>query len=134
MASTTTNLGLTKPTTSEAADISVINTNMDLIDEAFGNIYAVYNNYGSTTYGTDDTVTIPDFSSAKAITIVARRYGYAATKTLPKVVISGGNALYLIFRDTTASGAVTQLSISTSGVVTVTSTTTAVILDFIIWY
>lgn len=36
MATTTTNLGLTKPATTDAVDISVINGNMDLIDAALG--------------------------------------------------------------------------------------------------
>lgn len=36
MASTTTNLGLTKPATSEAYNVSVQNNNMDLIDAKFG--------------------------------------------------------------------------------------------------
>lgn len=36
MATTTTNLGLTKPAGTEAPDISVINTNMDKIDTASG--------------------------------------------------------------------------------------------------
>ena len=35
MATQTTNLGLTKPSDSDAPDISVINNNMDLIDEEF---------------------------------------------------------------------------------------------------
>lgn len=38
MATTTTNLGLTKPAYTDSADIGVINTNMDLIDTAVGNI------------------------------------------------------------------------------------------------
>lgn len=36
MATTTTNLKLTKPSDSDAPDISVINSNMDKIDEAIG--------------------------------------------------------------------------------------------------
>lgn len=38
MASTTTNLGLTKPSGTEVPDISVINGNMDKIDSAVGNM------------------------------------------------------------------------------------------------
>lgn len=38
MATTTANLGLTKPTYTEAADIAVINANMDKIDVAVGNL------------------------------------------------------------------------------------------------
>ena len=38
MATTTTNLGLTKPAYTEQADISVINSNMDTIDSAIGTL------------------------------------------------------------------------------------------------
>jgi len=59
MASTTTNLNLTKPAQSDAVNIGVINTNMDLIDQAFGalmgRIYpvgAIYISTNSTNPGT----------------------------------------------------------------------------------
>lgn len=38
MATTTPNLGLTKPAGTEKPDISVINVNMDKIDTAFGDM------------------------------------------------------------------------------------------------
>lgn len=38
MASKTTNLSLTKPELTEAADINVINNNMDIIDNVFSGI------------------------------------------------------------------------------------------------
>ena len=38
MATTTTNLGLTKPAYSDSEDVSVLNSNMDLIDAAFGDV------------------------------------------------------------------------------------------------
>ena len=38
MATTTTNLGLTKPAYADAADVAVFNTNMDLIDSAIGGL------------------------------------------------------------------------------------------------
>ena len=38
MASTTTNLGLTKPAYADEADIAVLNGNMDLLDAAYGSI------------------------------------------------------------------------------------------------
>lgn len=41
MATTTTNLNLTKPADSDAPDISVINENMDKIDEAYGDVAIV---------------------------------------------------------------------------------------------
>lgn len=41
MATTTTNLRLTKPSDSEAPDISVINDNMDKIDSAYGDVAIV---------------------------------------------------------------------------------------------
>lgn len=44
MSSTTTNLGLTKPATSEAYNVSVQNNNMDLIDEKFGEVISKYPN------------------------------------------------------------------------------------------
>ena len=49
MASTTTNLGLTKPAYSDDADISDINGNMDLIDAEAGRVRAnVAANYDSS--------------------------------------------------------------------------------------
>ena len=53
MATTTTNLGLTKPASSDPADITVINGNMDLIDAFAGaflnRVYPVGSIYMSTT-------------------------------------------------------------------------------------
>lgn len=56
MASTTTNLGLTKPAYSDDADISDINGNMDLIDAEAGRVRAnVAANYDSSeTYAVGD--------------------------------------------------------------------------------
>ena len=56
MASTTTNLGLTKPAYSDDADISDINGNMDLIDAEAGKVRAnVAANYDSSeTYAVGD--------------------------------------------------------------------------------
>lgn len=53
MATTTSKLGLTKPTTSESADISVINSNMDIIDNAFGGLSSVATAGGKIDGGTD---------------------------------------------------------------------------------
>lgn len=41
MATTTTNLKLSKPADSDAPDISVINENMDKIDNAYGNVAVI---------------------------------------------------------------------------------------------
>lgn len=41
MATTTTNLKLSKPSDSDAPDISVINDNMDKIDNAYGDVAVV---------------------------------------------------------------------------------------------
>lgn len=56
MASTTTNLGLTKPAYSDDADISDINSNMDLIDAEAGKVRGnVAANYDSSeTYAVGD--------------------------------------------------------------------------------
>ena len=56
MASTTTNLGLTKPAYSDDADLSDINGNMDLIDAEAGKVRAnVAANYDSSeTYAVGD--------------------------------------------------------------------------------
>lgn len=43
MATTTTNLGLTKPATTDNVDVAVLNGNMDLIDAAVGK-HRVYSN------------------------------------------------------------------------------------------
>lgn len=51
MATTTPNLGLTKPATSDNVDITVINRNMDIIDSAVGGGI-------SSVSATDDTNTI----------------------------------------------------------------------------
>jgi hypothetical protein len=48
MATTTTNLGLTKPATTELYDIAIANTNMDLIDNIISKIYSVGSIYIST--------------------------------------------------------------------------------------
>ena len=40
MASQTTNIGLVKPAYSESADVSILNTNMDTIDAAFGSSFS----------------------------------------------------------------------------------------------
>ena len=56
MATTTTNLGLTKPAYSDSADVSVLNSNMDLIDaeagRVRGNIAANYS--ASSAYAVGD--------------------------------------------------------------------------------
>lgn len=41
MATTTTNLKLSKPADSDAPDISVINENMDKIDNAYGDVSVI---------------------------------------------------------------------------------------------
>jgi hypothetical protein len=48
MATTTTNLGLTKPATTELYDIEIANTNMDLIDNIISKIYSIGSIYIST--------------------------------------------------------------------------------------
>ena len=59
MATTTTNLGLTKPALSESADVGVINDNSDKIDAEAGkaraNLAAAYNS--SSSYAVDDYCT-----------------------------------------------------------------------------
>ena len=45
MASTTTNLGLTKPAYTDDADVAVINANSDIIDAAYGSLSDQIANY-----------------------------------------------------------------------------------------
>ena len=75
MASTTTNLGLTKPAYSDDADISDINGNMDLIDAEAGRVRAnVAANYDSSeTYAVGDYVEMcrgPHVEHSKQIGVV----------------------------------------------------------------
>lgn len=56
MATTTTNLGLTKPAYTETADISVINTNMDTIDTAIKNLQDTVSGHTSSISSLQNSV------------------------------------------------------------------------------
>lgn len=51
MASTTTNLGLTKPAYTDDADVAVINANSDIIDAAYGSLSDQIANISTLTTG-----------------------------------------------------------------------------------
>ena len=93
MSTTTTNLGLVKPAYSDAGDIAVINSNMDTIDTAFGNILksvypigAIYMSVSSTAPSTlfpgTTWVQLQDrFLLAAGSTYTAASTGGAASRT-----------------------------------------------------
>ena len=62
MSTTTTNLSLVKPATSEAADIAVINTNMDTIDSAVAGKVSTATTVNGHALSANVTVTATDVS------------------------------------------------------------------------
>ena len=68
MATTTTNLGLTKPAGTDAVDIAVINANMDKIDTAVASSAGAYSLYnGNLAPG--GSVTIENMSQYRVIVV-----------------------------------------------------------------
>ena len=57
MASTTTNLGLTKPAYTDDADVAVINANSDIIDSAYGSLSDQMATYKKIYTATKDVTT-----------------------------------------------------------------------------
>ena len=79
MATTTTNLGLSKPEYTDTADIAVINGNMDVVDASVGGMAAIVNGKQSTVAVSKDQYVLLVNSTITGLTDGA----YTAAKAIP---------------------------------------------------
>lgn len=116
-----TNLGL----------VSYENGALNRLSEQIANYTKIYDRTGAAS--ANDTFQIPNFSNYDVYTIVLRRYGFAASVTLPKFMIVDGAAGSIILHNTSgdATDNKTVFNISTTGLVTITSTTAPVFVHVI---
>lgn len=91
MATTTTNLGLTKPATSDNVDITVINTNMDKLDTAVAG-KAERTNY---TVAGNSSSAIPIPSNTRAFIVTSGTAGTQKSMIILSAS-SGGSVAYAI--------------------------------------
>jgi hypothetical protein len=116
MATTTTNLGLTKPATSEIYNVAVVNTNADLIDAEVGKVrstFAALSTGGVVSGGVVTAQGTPDQTVAVTecvlITPEGKRYVVAANATLAADAADATNPRIDIVYDTSA-GVLTYLA------------------------
>jgi hypothetical protein len=101
MASTTTNLGLTKPAYTDDADVAVINANSDIIDAAYGSLSDQMATIDSNTVAFWTTLSTYSYQN----NYYAQVYGNfkGKTLTLTAAVVYNGSSSYNILSTTTSN-------------------------------